>query len=97
MQLQNVGGFALLGDNEAFKKLEITDEQRKQFMAVVQDMQKLIEPLAKEAQSSGNPEEIRAKAMKIREDHEEKIEAILSDAQKKQWKEMLGEPFDLGD
>jgi hypothetical protein len=35
--------------------------------------------------------------MKIRHEHEGKIEAILSDAQKKQWKEMPGKPLDLGD
>ena len=97
LQLQQAGAFALLGENEAFKKLKITDEQRKQFMGVVQDMQKKIEPLIKEAQSGGNSEEIWPKVRKIRKDHQDQIEAILSDAQKKQWKEMLGKPFDLGD
>ena len=63
-------------------------------MAVVQDMQKKIAPLIKEAQSGGDPEEIRPKIMKIRKDHEGKLEALLTDAQKKQWKEMLGTPFD---
>ena len=33
--------------------------------------------------------------MKIRKEHEGKIEALLTDAQKKQWKEMLGKPLDL--
>ena len=60
-------------------------------------MQKKIEPLIKEAQSGGNPEETRPKVIKIRQDHRGKIEAILSDEQKKQWKTMLGKPFDLGD
>jgi hypothetical protein len=35
--------------------------------------------------------------MKIRKEQEGKIEALLSDAQKKQWKEMLGKPLNLGD
>jgi hypothetical protein len=30
-------------------------------------------------------------------EHEDKIEAILNDAQKKQWKKMLGKPFALDD
>jgi hypothetical protein len=94
LQLQQAGAFALLGQNEAFLKLKITDEQRKRFMEVVQEMQKKIEPLIKEAQSGGDPEEIRPKIMKIRKDHEGKLEALLTDAQKKQWKEMLGTPFD---
>jgi hypothetical protein len=29
--------------------------------------------------------------------HGKQLEAILTDAQKKQWKELLGPPFDLGD
>ena len=60
-------------------------------------MQKKIEPLMKEAQSGGNPQEITPKVIKIRQDHQGKIEAILSNAQKKQWMDMLGKPFDLED
>ncbi len=94
--LQQEGAFALFhGRPEIAKDLKITDEQRKQFMAVVQDMQKKIAPLIKEAQSGGDPQEIRPKAMKIRKEHEGKIEALLTDAQKKQWKEMLGKPLNL--
>ena len=33
--------------------------------------------------------------MKIKKEHEDQIEAVLTDAQKKQWKEMLGKPLDL--
>ncbi len=66
-------------------------------MAVVQDMQKKIAPLIKEAESGGDPQEIRPKIMKIRKEHEGKLEALLTDAQKKQWKEMLGKPLDLDD
>jgi hypothetical protein len=96
LELQQQGPFAL-GRPELVKELKITVEQRKQFMGVVQEMQRKIEPLLKEAQSGGNPEEIWPKVMKIRKDHEARIEAILSDAQKQQWKKMLGKPFDLGD
>jgi hypothetical protein len=96
LKLQQQGAFAL-GRPEIGEELKTTVEQRKQFMGVVQEMQKKIEPLMKEAQSGGNPQEIRPKVMKIRKDYEARIEAILSDAQKQQWKRMLGKPFDLGD
>ena len=96
LELQRDGALALMhGEAELGKDLKITHEQRKQFMAVIQDMQKKIEPLIKEAHSGGNVEEIRPKAMKIRKEHEDQIEALLTDAQKKQWKEMLGKPLDL--
>ncbi len=97
VQLQQAGAFALLGQHEAFTKLKITNKQRKKFMEADQEMHKKIQPLIKEAESGGNPEKIHPKVMKIRQVHERRIEAILSDAQKKQWKKMLGKPFDLGD
>ncbi len=94
--LQQEGAFAIWhGAPEIAKELKITDDQRKQFMAIVQDMQKKVQPLIKEAQSGGNPEEIRPKVMKLRKESEDKVEALLTDAQKKQWKEMLGKPFSL--
>jgi hypothetical protein len=93
LELQQEGPFVLGG--ELGKELKVTDDQRRQFMAVVQDLQKKIEPLIKEAQSGGNPEEIRPKLMKIRKEHEGKLEALLTDAQKKQWQEMLGKRLDL--
>jgi hypothetical protein len=96
LRLRQAGVFALMGENMAFTSLKITDEQRKQFKEVIQEMQKKIEPLAKEAQKRGDkPDEIMAKVKKVRKEHEGKIEAILTDAQKKQWKELLGKPFDL--
>jgi hypothetical protein len=94
--LQQEGAFAL-GQDDVRKDLRISQEQMKKFMAIVRDLQKDVEPLIKEAKSGGNPEEIRPKIEKIREDHAKKLEAVLTDAQKKQWKELLGPPFELGD
>jgi hypothetical protein len=64
-------------------------------MSVIQDLQEKIEPLAKEANSGGNPREIWPKIMKIRREQEGKIVALLTDAQKKQWQEMVGKPLNL--
>ena len=94
--LQQEGLFAL-GHPEVMAELKVTDEQKKQFMSVVQELQRKIEPLFQEAQSAGNPQELGPKVMKLHKQYEGKIEGILSDAQKKHWKEMLGEPFELGD
>jgi hypothetical protein len=95
LQLQQAGVFALLGQNEAFLPLKITDEQRRGFMEVVQQMEKKIQVLVKEAEAGGNPETIMPRVIKIRKEHEGKIEMILNETQKKQWKELLGKPFDL--
>jgi hypothetical protein len=96
VMLQREGLFAL-GNAEIMKELEITDKQRQQFFEVVQGMQKKVAPLLKEAQNGGNPQEIWPKIRKIRKEQEERIESLLSVAQKKQWKKMLGKPLDLGD
>lgn len=85
-----------LGNAEVIKELKLTDEQRPQFVEVVQEMQKKTELLAKEAQRGGKPEEIGPKLTKIRQEHVGRIEALLSDAQKKQWKEMLGKAVGPG-
>ena len=97
VMLQRDRMFALLGNAEVAKELEIADKQRQQFGEVAQEMQQKFEPLMKEAQSGGNPQEIGPKIMKIRQEQVDRIEALLSDAQKKQWKKMLGKPLDLGD
>jgi hypothetical protein len=93
LELQQEGPFVLGG--EVGKELNITDEQRQQFMAVVQDLQKKIAPLVKEAESGGNPQEIIPRMRKVRREHEDRIVALLTNAQKKQWQEMLGKPLDL--
>ena len=97
LALQQEGALALWESPEVGKELKITDEQRKQFMVVVQELQKKIGPLIKEAQSGGNAEEIRPKVMKVRTEYAGKLEALLTDAQKKQWKEMLGKSLTLDD
>jgi hypothetical protein len=95
--LQQEGSLALWESPDVGAALKITDEQRKQFMAIVLEMQKKVEPLVKEAQKGGNAEEIRPKIMKVRKEYEGKLEALLTDAQKKQWKEMLGKALTLDD
>jgi hypothetical protein len=97
LQLQQEGPFALLGEHPAFGKLKIAAEQRKQFTEVIQQMQKKLQPLFEKVENGGNPKEIHPKAMKIRQEHAVKIEAILTEAQKKGWKQLLDKPFDLGD
>ena len=51
LELQREG----LRDGEIWKDLQVTDEQRKQFMAVMQQVQKEIEPLLEELQKGGKP------------------------------------------
>jgi hypothetical protein len=94
--LQQEGAFAL-GQDDVRKALKITPEQMKRFMAITHELQTSVVTLVKEAQAGGNPEEIRPKIEKLRKDQARKLEAVLTDAQKEQWKAMLGPPLELGD
>jgi hypothetical protein len=91
LELQRDG---LFEGGETWKNLQLTDEQQKQFVAAIQQMQRKIEPLLEEARRGGNPGEVRPKVLKMREELEGKLEALLTDAQRKQWKDMLGKPIE---
>ena len=93
LELQREG----LRDGKIWKDLQVTDEQRKQFMAMMHQAQKQIDPLLEEARNGGSAEEIQPKVIKIRDGLEAKLAAGLTDAQKQQWQEMLGKPMDLAD
>lgn len=92
LELQREG---LFGDPEALKDLHVTDEQRGRFMVLIQGMQQKIEPLMKQAENGANPADIQRKVLKLRGDLERSLESLLTDAQKAQWEQMLGEPVEV--
>ncbi len=96
VELQQQGVFVLMDGGRKFgTDLKITTDQRKQFMAVMQDLQKKVAPLIKEAEAGGDKQEIWPKIMKLKKEHEAEVEGLLTDTQKKQWKEIVGKPLDL--
>ena len=86
----------LFGPDWNMKELQITDAQRKQFIVPTQETQQKSQALMEAIRKGANLDEIRLKALQLRLELEAKLEALLTDAQKKQWKEMLGQPVDLG-
>jgi hypothetical protein len=86
-----------LRNAEIWEELKITDEQQKQFKPLMQQAQKETQTLLAEIQKSGNLKEIQSKVIKVREDLEGQLEALLADAQKMQWKDMLGKPMATAD
>jgi len=91
LELQKDG---LFGPAWNMKELQITDEQQKQFMAPTREAQQRTQALMGEIQKGANPDEIRPKALQVRLDLEAQLEAVLTDAQKVKWKEMLGQLVD---
>ena len=96
VRLQQEGGFSL-GEEDVQKELKISQEQLQKFMAIMQEMQDKIEALIKKARSGVDADQIGQNIEKLRKDHAKRLEAILTDDQKTQWKELLGPPFELGD
>ncbi len=93
LELQRDG---LFGAEWNLRELQITDEQRKRFMTPTQETQKKTQARMEEIHKGANPDEVRPKALQLRLDLEAKLEALLTEAQKKQWKAMLGKPVALG-
>jgi hypothetical protein len=50
-----------------------------------------------ELHQSGQIKVIQPRVIKVRDDLEGQLEALLTDAQKKKWKEMQGQPMALAD
>ena len=93
LELQKDG---LFGPRWNLNELQITDEQQKQFMASIQETQKKTQALMEEIHKGASPDVIRPKAFQLRVDLEAKLESLLPEAQKRQWKEMLGKPVNPG-
>ena len=93
VELQQEGLFALRHMNIALE-LKITNDQRQQFMALLQKMQTEIGNLVNDPQSQANPNEIHPKVMKIRTQFAAEFEALLTAVQKQEWKKLLGDPLE---
>jgi hypothetical protein len=66
-------------------------------MTVVQELEAKARALVREAQTGGDPSLIRPKLKKLRQEHEMKVEELLTDMQRQLWKELIGEPLDMTD
>ena len=93
LELQKDG---LFGPEWNMQELQITDAQRQQFMAPTREAQQKTQALMAEIHKGASPDVIRPKALQLRLDLEVQLETLLTDAQKKKWKEMQGQPVDLG-
>lgn len=96
IELQHEGPFAVM-QPEVARELKIKDEQRQQFVAVIQEMQKKVEPLMREIQSGGDPSKIVPKIHELRQQHATRLESLLNETQQAEWKKMIGKQFSLDD
>jgi Spy/CpxP family protein refolding chaperone len=87
-----VGGANALGDPEVQKSLKLSDEQKKKLKTIFTDSDKKMRELF---QGGGGGEGAREKFQEIRKDTQEKANGVLNEEQKKNWKEMKGQPFEF--
>jgi hypothetical protein len=88
--LRQEGLFAL-GDPEVAAELALSDAQRRQFQSIIQETQRRFVALGRKAETSGNPAAVEREARQIRSEQQDKIEALLTEAQRKKWRRLLGE------
>jgi hypothetical protein len=92
ISLQQRGANAL-SDPEVAKKLKVTDEQAAKVKTILADSQSEMRELF---QSAGDDRQAAmTKVQALRKETNTKVLALLTDSQKKTWKEMTGEPFEL--
>jgi cysteinyl-tRNA synthetase len=89
IELQQTGP----ADPDAQKELKLSDEQKAKIKKIAEDSREEGRDIFKSAK--GNFQEALEKMTKLRKQTQEKELAILSDAQKKQWKDLTGEPYEV--
>jgi len=91
IDLQQRGFAGVLADKDLVKKLSITEDQTSKIRTMMTDMQ----AEAREIMQSAGDDRPAAmqKTTALRTETNKKVMALMSDDQKKTWKEMTGEPF----
>jgi Spy/CpxP family protein refolding chaperone len=92
ISLQQQGLSALALPSMA-QEMKLTDAQSAKIRELIQERTTALQTLA---QNAGDDRQgLRTKTEELRKSSDAKIEAVLTDAQKAQWKDMLGTPFQL--
>ncbi len=83
----------LFGGPGLWANLQITDDERAQFMAAIEPMHLKMVAAAARAQSETNKADVQHQVLSLRADLERQLEALLTDSQRNRWKESLGKPI----
>ncbi len=82
-------GVAALQDPDLQKELKLSDDQKKKLGGIFTDAQKRMQELARNRETS------QEKYQTVLRDAETKANGVLSDEQKKNYKELQGPPFEM--
>jgi len=99
IQLQQSARFAgvsVFASEEVQKELKLTDKQKDDIKTIGDDIRKDLEDLRKDAGMDRTKlREVFQKAAQMNKDAMEKVQKTFTEDQKKAWKEMTGEPFEV--
>jgi hypothetical protein len=85
-------GNQAFADAEVQKDLKLTDDQKDKIKTINEDFGQEMRSLF---QSGGDFQENQKKMASMRKEAMDKVVAVLTDDQKKAWKDMTGEPFEV--
>ena len=88
-----IAGINALSMPEVAKALKVTDAQKEKVTALLADQRSQMQD-AQEA-ANGDRQAIMQKSQVIRKETNTKAMALMTDDQKKTWKELTGEPFEM--
>lgn len=92
IELQNSMAVTVLTQPDVDKTLKLTDEQKEKIKTIAEDAQQEIRGLF---QPGGDPQEGFKKIAALRKETMERAVSVLNADQKKAWKDMTGEPFEV--
>lgn len=87
---KNQGLGALLMNPEVGQALDFNDDQRESFREIMEESRRAMQEMRENRVS---PQEMMAKMQELQKANSEKIEKMLTDAQRAKLKELLGEPY----
>jgi len=90
-----IKGYKALNDSKVQMALKMSSEQKDTLKTIVEDSDKDMKELRKEAQGGGGGQEMFAKMATIRKEAQEKALGVLNADQKRTWQELTGEEFKM--
>lgn len=92
IQLQAQGALALTTNDEVVRELQLTEEQRRKLTEVQNEYLRRQRDLFTDG---GDPQQRFARIRDLNRERDDKLLAVLTDAQKQKFNAMKGEPFDV--